>query len=118
MAIGSGDHRVAPRTMRRCQERLEEHGYDGPLPLPVRLTGFHAASQLIPASGVVVLVASDALGEGAVIVERMQGVPMRKNAALRASKILATSDWEGEQYELGRLRVSLGPGRSEVVCVP
>lgn len=48
----------------------------------------------------VVLVSSDPIGEGAVIAEALVRDAGRQQVVLRASKLLASSDWMGTSYEL------------------
>lgn len=71
-----------------------------PPPRQTGLAGFREASRQIPAEGSVALVASDSLGEGALIVELLLAAPSRYGAAIRASKLLAKSDWYDYRYDL------------------
>lgn len=46
----------------------------------------------------VLLIASDVLGEGMFVAEAAMGEPRPGHVILRASKVLASSDWNGENY--------------------
>jgi hypothetical protein len=59
--------------------------------------GYRAAASAIPyrAEGSVIVIASDARGEGAFIVERLIGDPSRAGLVLRGSRIIADANWSG-----------------------
>ncbi|MFO0809714.1 MAG: glycosyltransferase family 39 protein [Gemmataceae bacterium] len=69
-------------------------------PLRPLVAGYRAAAERIPVAddGPVVLVASNTLGEGAVIVERRLLDQGRTSYVLRASKALASDSWSGACY--------------------
>jgi hypothetical protein len=72
-----------------------------PLTLP-RRTGYAQIAASIPydSLGPVILVSSDSLGEGALIAERLLADPARAGLVLRASKMLASSNWLGTDVKL------------------
>jgi hypothetical protein len=59
-----------------------------------------AASLPAPAIAPVILISSDASGEGAMVVECLVRDAARNRIVLRASKMLASSDWMGGDYRL------------------
>ena len=65
-------------------------------------TGYAEIASSMPynSDGLVILVSADALGEGAMVVERLLGDSARAGVVLRASKVLSTSYWMGENYAL------------------
>jgi hypothetical protein len=65
-------------------------------------TGYTEIAASIPhnSEGAVVLVSADAPGEGALIVQRLVGDDARAGVVLRASKVLSSSKWMGEDYAL------------------
>lgn len=67
-----------------------------------RVDGYRTAVDSIPYSprGVVILVDSDVYGEGAWVAERLEHDHARADAVLRASKVIAASDWSGSNYHL------------------
>ncbi|HUB82402.1 MAG TPA: glycosyltransferase family 39 protein [Bryobacteraceae bacterium] len=67
-----------------------------------RRSGYAEVAASLPADpdGHVVLVSSDASGEGAMVAELLLRDPARANAVLRATKLLSTSDWLGRNYAL------------------
>jgi hypothetical protein len=73
-----------------------------PAGTPPHRTGYAQVAASIPsgAFGGVILVSSDPLGEGAIIVARLVRDEARQGIVLRASKVLASSDWMGRQYQL------------------
>ena len=74
---------------------------------PRPLTGYAAAAENIPGlrDGRVMLISSNEPGEGAFIAERLLRDRRRSEFVLRASKVLATSNWRGGNY---RPRFSTG----------
>jgi hypothetical protein len=74
--------------------------------VPPRVGGFSAAAQAIPVRpNLVTLVSSDSFGEGAYIVERLMTDRSRAGITLRSGKMLASSDWHDEEYQL-RMKTS------------
>lgn len=71
-------------------------------PKPPLVTGFRASATSIPfrPQGSVILVSSDALGEGDWIADRLEADKWRAGVVLRASSVLASSTWSGLQYQL------------------
>jgi 4-amino-4-deoxy-L-arabinose transferase-like glycosyltransferase len=72
---------------------------------PVRVvstSAFSKAVAAVPATqeGQIVLVESDASGEGAMIAAQLERDRNRSTFMLRASKFLASSDWNGHIYSL------------------
>ena len=72
---------------------------------PIRLASTSAFSKAVAAvpvtqDGQIVLVESDAPGEGAMIAARLERDWNRSTFMLRASKFLANSDWNGGIYSL------------------
>jgi hypothetical protein len=67
-----------------------------------RIEGYRAAVESIPfrPQGIVMLVASDVPGEGAFIAERLERDRARAGLVLRGSKVLAGSNWLGDDYRL------------------
>jgi hypothetical protein len=67
-----------------------------------RIEGYRAAVESIPfrPQGTVMLVASDAPGEGAFVAERLEHDRARAGVVLRGSKVLARSNWWGGDYRL------------------
>ena len=59
-----------------------------------------AASLPAAAAGPVILISSDTSGEGAMVVECLLRDDARNRIVLRASKMLASSDWMGGNYRL------------------
>jgi hypothetical protein len=62
-----------------------------------RVQGYAQAAGAIPypAQGTLILISSDSPGEGAFITERLLHDPNRAGVVLRASQMLAESDWMG-----------------------
>lgn len=67
-----------------------------------RIDGYWAAVDSIPYSprGVAILVDSDSYGEGAWVAERLDHDRARAGIVIRASKVIAASDWSGSNYRL------------------
>jgi hypothetical protein len=65
-------------------------------------TGYDQVAASLPAADVapVILISSDPSGEGALIVARLVRDDAREGIVLRASKMLASSDWVGRRYRL------------------
>lgn len=64
--------------------------------------GYREAARAIPfpQDGALMLVSSDGFGEGAWIAERLSMDPFQAGVILRASRLLAESDWGGNLYHL------------------
>lgn len=62
-----------------------------------RVDGYEAAARAVPypKEGTLLLVASDPVGEGAIIVERLVNDAGRAGVVMRASALLAESNWMG-----------------------
>jgi hypothetical protein len=69
------------------------------VPIP-RFEGYRAAAAAIPGhpEGTVMLVSADSSGEGAFIAERLSQDRRRAGVVLRASRVLAESNWNGLRY--------------------
>ncbi|MGD0013571.1 MAG: glycosyltransferase family 39 protein [Bryobacteraceae bacterium] len=69
------------------------------VPMP-RFEGYRAAAAAVPAhpEGTVMLVSADSTGEGAFIAERLSQDRRRAGVVLRASRVLAESNWGGYRY--------------------
>jgi len=67
-----------------------------------RVDGYRPAVDSIPYSsqGAVILVASDAPGEGAIVAERLEHDHALAGLVLRGSKVVAESTWSGSGYRL------------------
>jgi hypothetical protein len=67
-----------------------------------RVDGYRAAVDSIPyrQQSVVILLGSDAPGEGAFVAERLEHDRHRAGILLRGSKVLAKSGWSGDGYQL------------------
>jgi hypothetical protein len=68
--------------------------------IPTTVTGYAVAAESFgePHPGRVTLISSNASGEGAFIAERLLRDRHRSEFVLRASKVLAQSDWSGQRY--------------------
>jgi hypothetical protein len=82
---------------------------EGWRPVPITFTGYRASVRAVPfrENGSVILVSADAVGEGDWIVDRLEEDRFRADVVLRASSVLASSDWTGDHY---RLRVQNADG--------
>lgn len=72
--------------------------------VPQRVRGYARAASAMPfaAQGLVILVSSDSVGEGALIAERLVRDRNRAGFVLRASKVLADESWSGRLFRLRR----------------
>jgi hypothetical protein len=69
--------------------------------VPPGMRGFANVAQSIPVRpNLVTLISSDPFGEGSFVVERLMADRERSGIVLRASKVLSSSDWHGERYQL------------------
>jgi 4-amino-4-deoxy-L-arabinose transferase-like glycosyltransferase len=75
---------------------LVESGF----PSPQVISGFHAAMASIPlrTEGSVILVSSSPIGEGDMVADRLEMDRARAGVVLRASQVLASSNW-GKNYQ-------------------
>jgi len=81
-------------------------------------TGYDQVAASLPSADAapVVLVSSDASGEGAMIVARLVHDEARVGVVLRASKMLARSDWMGRRYQM--LATSSQEVRASLDAIP
>jgi hypothetical protein len=95
-----------PATLRRCAALAPLLLAIGVLaesrfPTPYTITGFRAAARSIPfqPQGSVILVSSDAIGEGDWVADRLESDPWKAGVVLRASNVLAFTRM-GQHYRL------------------
>jgi Dolichyl-phosphate-mannose-protein mannosyltransferase len=72
------------------------------LPIPETSSGFRASTRVVPLrpEGTVILMSGDATSEGDWIADRLESDRWRAGVVLRASQVLASSTWDGTNYQL------------------
>src|SRR5712691_1356777 len=78
--------------------------------------GYAQVAASLPVAGPVILVSSDTSGEGAMVVECLVRDDARNRIVLRASKMLASSDWMGGNYR--SLTTSVAEVRDLLNAIP